>query len=139
MDTEEALARLGEPWPRSNKLSCPLHSDSDPSLHLYEERWYCFSCLRHGDAYDLLSIFGEDVKRPSSGRSRATRGLSGHKTSQAKWTRLRAIELGAHRAFRELGRFPPTRLIDDFCLLREILHELAETTLTRHLTPTKTD
>lgn len=59
MDTEEALAELGIEWPAGSKLSCPKHSDSDPSLHLYQadKGWYCFSCNTGGDGWGLLSHY----------------------------------------------------------------------------------
>ena len=42
---------------RSRKISCPLHEDRTPSLHVYEDPedgWYCFGCSRYGHTvYDL--------------------------------------------------------------------------------------
>ena len=57
--TEEALAELELEVPWTKKLSCPKHSDSDPSLHIYDgdKGWYCFSCLQGGDGWDLLSLY----------------------------------------------------------------------------------
>lgn len=59
MTTDEALEELGIERPWHNKLSCPKHSDSDPSLHLYEgeKGWYCFSCGEGGDGWSLLSWY----------------------------------------------------------------------------------
>ena len=44
---------------RFSKISCPLHSDSSPSLHIYRNSntWHCFSCGRGGDTIDLLMSF----------------------------------------------------------------------------------
>jgi hypothetical protein len=43
--------------PRSDgKVSCPFHSDSDPSFHCYstpDAGWYCFGCGYGGDVYTL--------------------------------------------------------------------------------------
>jgi CHC2 zinc finger len=41
---------------RSRKVLCPLHEDRTPSLHVYDDGWYCFGCNRHGhSAYDLAA------------------------------------------------------------------------------------
>jgi hypothetical protein len=47
-----------EPGGEKRKISCPFHSDSTPSLHVFDDRhWHCFSCQRHGnDIVDLLVI-----------------------------------------------------------------------------------
>ncbi len=44
---------------RDRKVSCPLHADEDPSLHVYEtpaRGWYCFGCRRGGSIYDLAAL-----------------------------------------------------------------------------------
>jgi hypothetical protein len=41
---------------RSRKVSCPLHEDLTPSLHVYRDPgrgWFCFGCRRGGSIYDL--------------------------------------------------------------------------------------
>jgi DNA primase len=40
---------------RSNKVRCvaPGHADSNPSMHLYGDHIYCFSCGFHGDVTDV--------------------------------------------------------------------------------------
>jgi DNA primase RepB-like protein/CHC2-type zinc finger protein len=47
---------------RDRKVSCPLHDDGTPSLHVYEcpeQGWYCFGCGRGGSIYDLAGeLFG---------------------------------------------------------------------------------
>jgi CHC2-type zinc finger protein len=47
---------------RDRKVSCPLHEDRTPSLHVYErpkQGWYCFGCGRGGSIYDLAGeLFG---------------------------------------------------------------------------------
>ncbi len=43
---------------RDGKVVCPIHQDSDPSLHVYptaEEGWYCYGCHRGGTIYDLAA------------------------------------------------------------------------------------
>jgi hypothetical protein len=43
---------------RDGKVSCPLHEDSTPSLHVYETPaggWYCFGCGRGTSVYDLAA------------------------------------------------------------------------------------
>ena len=49
---------LGRRVDRSRKVSCPFHSDVDPSLHAYmhaDRGWFCFSCRRGGSIYDLAA------------------------------------------------------------------------------------
>jgi hypothetical protein len=55
MNTAEALEVMDLAWPRSNKIACPRHEDDTPSLHLYEEDFFCFSCGHSGDAYGLIA------------------------------------------------------------------------------------
>lgn len=59
MTTEQALEQLGIELPWTHKLSCPKHSDSDPSLHVYpgDKGWYCYSCNEGGDGWKLVSWF----------------------------------------------------------------------------------
>ena len=57
----------GQTVGRSRKISCPWHTDSTPSLHVYENPgngWHCFGCGRHGHtAYDLASqLWGLDTR-----------------------------------------------------------------------------
>lgn len=48
---------------RSGFVSCPAHSDSTPSLKLYEDHFNCFSCGANGDEYGLIALLvGEDVR-----------------------------------------------------------------------------
>lgn len=41
--------------PRHRKVRCPFHSDTSPSLHVYDDGWHCFGCGEHGDAVDLVA------------------------------------------------------------------------------------
>jgi hypothetical protein len=53
---------------RDRKVSCPLHEDRTPSLHVDEspERgWYCFGCGRGGSIYDLAAALDEVPSRGS--------------------------------------------------------------------------
>ena len=57
----EAAARLGlkgkRTGPTRSVYCCPWHLDRTPSLVCFDEqnRFYCFSCHKHGDAADLYS------------------------------------------------------------------------------------
>lgn len=33
---------------------CPFHNDSNPSMKLYPDHYYCFGCGAHGDVIDLV-------------------------------------------------------------------------------------
>lgn len=80
---EEAVDEIGYDWPRNGKLECPKHSDTDASLHLYPDSFYCFSCGATGDGIGLVALYtNQDVKRLLRERSeggpsqrRATVGL----------------------------------------------------------------
>jgi hypothetical protein len=37
-------------------INCPLHTDHTPSLKLYPDHFYCYSCNTHGDVIDLARI-----------------------------------------------------------------------------------
>ena len=39
-----------------HKIHCPLHSDNDPSMHIYEDG--CFKCFQCGVSGDLLTFVG---------------------------------------------------------------------------------
>lgn len=90
MTTEEALALLEIEWPRSNKLSCPKHSDSDPSLHLYPEDrgFYCFSCNEGGDGLSLLSHF---TGKPL-GELMSEHGIKLGPRGRSKWQQVADIQ-----------------------------------------------
>jgi hypothetical protein len=53
---------------RDRKVSCPLHDDGTPSLHVCErpeQGWYCFGCGRGGSIYDLAAeLFGVCPRGP---------------------------------------------------------------------------
>lgn len=38
---------------RDRKITCPFHEDSTPSLHVYDEHWYCYGCGAGGTIIDL--------------------------------------------------------------------------------------
>ena len=46
----EVLAALDMELPHNGKISCPFHSDSDPSCHIYEDHWHSYCCGKGGDA-----------------------------------------------------------------------------------------
>jgi len=50
------LRRSGKAWVGL----CPIHRERRPSFHVYPDgRFFCFGCLTHGDAADLLSAVEE--------------------------------------------------------------------------------
>lgn len=56
VDLYDFTQRYLEP-PEANKIHCPYHEDSTPSLHLYGDgKWHCFSCNRSGDVIDMAGI-----------------------------------------------------------------------------------
>lgn len=56
----------GEEVRRDGKVVCPIHADSDASMHVYggTRGWFCFGCQRGGSVYDLAGgIWGLDTRR----------------------------------------------------------------------------
>jgi hypothetical protein len=48
----------GQVVPRDRKISCPLHDDRTPSLHVYpdpRQGWHCYGCQQGGTIYDLAA------------------------------------------------------------------------------------
>lgn len=46
---------------RHHKALCPFHSDSKPSMHVYDGQkgWYCYVCNRGGSVIDfVMGLFG---------------------------------------------------------------------------------
>src|SRR5215211_8776855 len=39
-----------------HKASCIAHSDSDPSMHVYEDHVHCYACGFHGDVVDVWRV-----------------------------------------------------------------------------------
>ena len=67
---DEALDELGIELPRSRKLECPRHVDKTPSLHVYEDGFYCHSCGQSGDGIGLIAWFTNmDVRQLLAERS----------------------------------------------------------------------
>ena len=53
---------------RSGMVHCPFHNDTNPSMKLYDDHFYCFACGAHGDVIDLAAKllglnFAEAVRR----------------------------------------------------------------------------
>lgn len=53
---------------RNGMARCPFHNDTNPSLKLYDDHFYCFACGAHGDVIDLTAKmlglnFTEAVRR----------------------------------------------------------------------------
>ena len=53
---------------RSGMVHCPFHNDTNPSMKLYDDHFYCFACGAHGDVIDLTAKllgmnFTEAVRR----------------------------------------------------------------------------
>ncbi len=61
------LALCGQRPNRDHKVSCPLHEDKTPSLHVYQtpqRGWHCYSCRRGGSLYDLAAaVWGTPAHR----------------------------------------------------------------------------
>lgn len=107
MTTEEALEELGIEFPWNSKVSCPKHSDSDPSLHLYpgDRGWFCFGCNTGGDGWALLAHYYD---RPVAELMRE-RGVRLGPRPRSRWEQLDELERRArdlridfHRQLKEV-------------------------------------
>jgi hypothetical protein len=45
----------GQEIGRSGKIHCPFHDDRTPSLHVYEDGWFCFGCALGGTIIDFAA------------------------------------------------------------------------------------
>ncbi len=57
MPLRTIVERFGAKIGRDGKISCPLHQDKRPSLHVYDDHAYCFSCKTRFDSYSLVGAF----------------------------------------------------------------------------------
>lgn len=48
---------VGIPLSRSNKTSCPMHTDKTPSLSIQDNRFKCFSCGAGGSIIDFGQFY----------------------------------------------------------------------------------
>ncbi|MEK6879643.1 MAG: CHC2 zinc finger domain-containing protein [Nanoarchaeota archaeon] len=52
-ETVEGLIKVN----RMNKALCLFHQDKNPSMHIYDDHFYCFSCGERGDIITFLTKF----------------------------------------------------------------------------------
>ena len=58
-----AAQRYGYCVERSGMIRYPFHDDSNPSMKLYDDHYYCFGCGADGDVIDFVSrLYGLDAK-----------------------------------------------------------------------------
>ena len=51
---------------RDGKIQCPFHDDNTPSLHVYDDGWYCFGCERGGTIIDFgAELYGIEPRGAS--------------------------------------------------------------------------
>jgi len=51
----DAARQYGLSVHRNGMALCPFHNDTNPSMKLYDENFYCFACGAHGDVIDLTA------------------------------------------------------------------------------------
>lgn len=57
--SKDAAERYGLSVNRNGMALCPFHPDKHPSMKLYNDHFYCFSCHAAGDVIDLTAkLFG---------------------------------------------------------------------------------
>ena len=55
LSMKEVVRFYGVDVNRSNKACCTFHPDKNPSLHIYDDHYYCFGCGAHGDVTDFTA------------------------------------------------------------------------------------
>ena len=53
----EAAEMVGLTLEANDKTYCFLHEEDTPSLHVYEDHWFCFGCSEKGDVIDLVQKY----------------------------------------------------------------------------------
>ena len=100
---EEALQELGLELPASRKLQCPTGGDSDPSLHLYDDSFYCFHCAKSGDGIGLIALYtGQDVRALVAQRGGGRR--QDYRLS-TKGLKRYDVERSVYRRYQELHHY----------------------------------
>ena len=51
----DAAAQYGMEISRNGMVRCPFHNDSNPSMKLNDDYFFCFGCGERGDAIDLTA------------------------------------------------------------------------------------
>lgn len=54
---KQVAERYGFEVNKANKIVCPFHNDTHPSLHIYPDNrgWYCFVCGKGGSIIDFVA------------------------------------------------------------------------------------
>ena len=52
----QVLEHYGIEVKRNNIALCPFHPDSEPSMHVYPDGFYCFSCGTGGDVIKFVAL-----------------------------------------------------------------------------------
>lgn len=60
---KDACSMLGVLVNEKDKALCPFHPDKNPSMHIYDDGYKCYSCGAKGDIFDLAQkIKNTDIK-----------------------------------------------------------------------------
>lgn len=124
MNCFEALELCGVRWPRSGFLSCPAHVDKTPSLKLYQDSFYCFSCGANGDGYGLIALLqGKDIAevlRTYGSRDRARQAsrkvvdlVGPHAADQRLRRRITEVNAAVFAALHDAFHFEQTTVLVD--------------------------
>lgn len=122
---KQVAAAYGYPVCRRDLCLCPFHPDRHPSMKLYKNSFYCFSCGAGGDIVTFVArLYGlrneeaakklvEDFSLPvqletASYREKRERALAGRRRQERDiWIRhSRVLLLGYYQLLCEAGREP---------------------------------
>lgn len=55
----DVLQKYGISVLRNGMVSCPFHKDKSPSMKVYEDSFFCFSCGANGDIFTFVQMMEE--------------------------------------------------------------------------------
>ena len=113
LDIMEVLNFYNIPIDKTNKILCPFHNDLRPSMKIYDDHGYCFSCGKRADVADIIGA----IKRISSYES--AKMIAGDfgliknplspKATKVESIRLYKMKTNFYKAYKQLWAY--------YCLL----------------------
>lgn len=76
--------------PQKRKIRCPFHNDQHPSMQIYPDGYYCFSCGNGGDIFNFVAQMESVTIKQAAALIMARHGLSYGVANPAIQRRLNA-------------------------------------------------
>lgn len=55
INLKQAIEDYGFSISKGGYISCPFHNDKTPSMKIYDDHYYCFSCGEHGNVINFVA------------------------------------------------------------------------------------